>query len=29
MEGYPISDKALDEVMGYLDTNKDGEVDLM
>ncbi|XP_070198584.1 leucine-rich repeat-containing protein 74B-like [Littorina saxatilis] len=28
LEGYPISDKALDQVMLYLDTNKSGEVDL-
>nr|KAG5711604.1 hypothetical protein BaRGS_016786 [Batillaria attramentaria] len=28
LEGYPISDKALDQVMGYLDTNKNGDVDL-
>ena len=29
MEGFPISSSALDEVMGYLDINKDGEVDLL
>lgn len=29
MEGFPISDKALDQVMSYLDTNKDGEVDFL
>lgn len=28
LEGYPISDQALDRVMGYLDTNNDGSVDL-
>ncbi|GFR97459.1 leucine-rich repeat-containing protein 74A-like [Elysia marginata] len=28
LEGYPISDQALDRVMGYLDTNNDGAVDL-
>ncbi|RUS80740.1 hypothetical protein EGW08_011504 [Elysia chlorotica] len=28
LEGYPISDQALDKVMGYLDTNNDGSVDL-
>ena len=29
MEGYPISSSALDTVMNYLDTNRDGDVDLM
>ncbi|XP_061165315.1 leucine-rich repeat-containing protein 74A-like [Saccostrea echinata] len=29
MEGYPISKAALDSVMSYLDTNKDGSVDLL
>ncbi|KAJ8298302.1 hypothetical protein KUTeg_024833 [Tegillarca granosa] len=29
MEGYPISKAALDTVMNYLDTNRDGEVDLL
>ncbi|XP_063413357.1 leucine-rich repeat-containing protein 74A-like isoform X2 [Mytilus trossulus] len=28
-EGYPISTSALDTVMGYLDTNRDGDVDLI
>ncbi|XP_076446336.1 uncharacterized protein LOC143283845 [Babylonia areolata] len=28
LEGYPVSEKALDQVMTYLDTNKSGEVDL-
>ncbi|KAL8617171.1 hypothetical protein ACOMHN_014341 [Nucella lapillus] len=28
LEGYPISEKALDQVMTYLDTNMSGEVDL-
>ncbi|KAK3099263.1 hypothetical protein FSP39_001818 [Pinctada imbricata] len=28
-EGYPISEDALDTVMGYLDTNKDGSIDLL
>ncbi|XP_060070211.1 leucine-rich repeat-containing protein 74B-like [Ylistrum balloti] len=29
LEGYPISSAALDSVMSYLDTNKDGSVDLL
>lgn len=29
MEGYPISKEAMDSVMSYLDTNKDGSVDLL
>ena len=29
MEGFPISSTALDQVMGYLDINKDGEIDLL
>ena len=29
MEGYPISGEAMDSVMSYLDTNKDGSVDLL
>ncbi|XP_021363227.1 leucine-rich repeat-containing protein 74B-like isoform X3 [Mizuhopecten yessoensis] len=29
LEGFPISSAALDSVMGYLDTNKDGSVDLL
>lgn len=29
MEGYPISQEAMDSVMSYLDTNKDGSVDLL
>ncbi|XP_069129546.1 leucine-rich repeat-containing protein 74B-like isoform X3 [Argopecten irradians] len=29
LEGYPISSAALDSVMSYLDTNKDGTVDLL
>ncbi|XP_053400502.1 leucine-rich repeat-containing protein 74B-like [Mercenaria mercenaria] len=28
-EGFPISDRALDTVMNYLDVNKDGEVDFL
>ncbi|KAK3758293.1 hypothetical protein RRG08_004115 [Elysia crispata] len=28
LEGYPISEQALDRVMGYLDTNNDGSIDI-
>ncbi|XP_060565677.1 leucine-rich repeat-containing protein 74B-like isoform X2 [Ruditapes philippinarum] len=28
-EGFPISERALDSVMNYLDVNKDGEVDFL